>query len=126
MSDLPRLLLCSFDVIPGPSGSSRRLTEYLKALPDRFSVVVLSVKTPDHSHIEKYEGARLLRVPVGAGDLASRIQGLTRELQAAVAIDDRTHRTAGESTRQFERHEQVHIRGRAEPVDVYALPLSAA
>ncbi|MFL5343223.1 MAG: glycosyltransferase, partial [Hyalangium sp.] len=81
MSDLPRLLLCSFDVIPGPSGSSRRLTEYLKALPDRFSVVVLSAKTPDHSHIEKYQGARLLRVPVGSGDLVSRIQTFERAVR---------------------------------------------
>jgi glycosyltransferase involved in cell wall biosynthesis len=81
LSDLPRLLLCSFDVIPGPSGSSRRLTEYLKALPDRFSVVVLSAKTPDHSHIEKYQGARLLRVPVGAGNLASRIQAFERAVK---------------------------------------------
>jgi glycosyltransferase involved in cell wall biosynthesis len=81
LSDLPRLLLCSFDVIPGPSGSSRRLTEYLKALPDRFSVVVLSAKTPDHSHIEKYQGARLLRVPVGSGDLVSRIQTFERAVR---------------------------------------------
>lgn len=81
MSDLPRLLLCSFDVIPGPSGASRRLTEYLKALPDRFNVVVLSVKTPDHSHIEKYQGARLLRVPVGSGDLASRILAFERAVR---------------------------------------------
>ncbi len=88
MSDLPRLLLCSFDVIPGPSGSSRRLTEYLKALPDRFSVVVLSAKTPDHSHIEKYQGARLLRVPVGAGDLASRIQAFERAVKRQLDSED--------------------------------------
>jgi class 3 adenylate cyclase len=70
---------------------------------------------------------RLVYTAVGdVVNLASRIQGLTRELQAAVAIDDRTHRTAGEPASRFERHEQVHIRGRAEPVDVYALPLSAA
>ena len=81
MSDLPRLLLCSFDVLPSPSGSSRRLTEYLKALPDRFTVVVLSAKTPDHSHIEKYQGARLLRVPVGSGDLVSRIQAFERAVR---------------------------------------------
>ncbi len=88
MSDLPRLLLCSFDVIPGPSGSSRRVTEYLKALPDRFSVVVLSVKTPDHSHIEKYEGARLLRVPVGSGDLASRIQTFERAVRRQLESEE--------------------------------------
>jgi glycosyltransferase involved in cell wall biosynthesis len=90
LSDLPRLLLCSFDVIPGPSGSSRRLTEYLKALPDRFSVVVLSAKTPDHSHIEKYQGARLLRVPVGSGDLASRIQTFERAVRRQLESEEYT------------------------------------
>ena len=59
-------------------------------------------------------------------NLASRIQGLTRELHAAVAIDARTHRTAGEPAARFERHERVRIRGRAEPVDVYSLPSAAA
>ncbi|WP_095961585.1 glycosyltransferase family 4 protein [Corallococcus macrosporus] len=74
--------------MPGPSGSSRRLTEYLKALPDRFSVVVLSAKTPDHSHIEKYQGARLLRVPVGSGDLASRIQAFERAVRRQLESED--------------------------------------
>jgi adenylate cyclase len=59
-------------------------------------------------------------------NLASRIQGLTRELHAAVAIDACTHRTAGEWAARFERHERVRIRGRAEPVDVYSLPSAAA
>jgi glycosyltransferase involved in cell wall biosynthesis len=88
LSDLPRLLLCSFDVIPGPSGSARRLTEYLKALPDRFTVVVLSAKTPDHSHIEKYQGARLLRVPVGSGDLVSRIQAFERAVRRQLESEE--------------------------------------
>ncbi len=64
------------------------MTEYLKALPDRFSVVVLSVKTPDHSHIEKYEGARLLRVPVGSGDLASRIQAFERAVRRQLESEE--------------------------------------
>ena len=59
-------------------------------------------------------------------NLASRIQGLTRELQAAVAIDARTHRTAGDTAARFERHRRVRIRGRAEPVDIYALPIATA
>jgi class 3 adenylate cyclase len=59
-------------------------------------------------------------------NLASRIERLTRELEAAVAIDALTHRTAGDSAARFERHERVRIRGRAEPVDVYSLPLAAA
>jgi glycosyltransferase involved in cell wall biosynthesis len=67
--------------VPGPNGWSRRLTEYVKALSSRFQVVVLSVKTPDHTHIERFQGARLLRVPVGAGDLASRIQAFDRAVR---------------------------------------------
>jgi adenylate cyclase len=59
-------------------------------------------------------------------NLASRLERLTRELHAAVAIDARTHRTAGDSAACFRLHEQVLIRGRAEPVDVYSLPLAAA
>jgi class 3 adenylate cyclase len=58
-------------------------------------------------------------------NLASRLERLTRDLHAAVAIDARTHRTAAESAASFRRHEQVLIRGRVEPVDVYALPLAA-
>lgn len=70
---------------------------------------------------------RLVYTAVGdVVNLASRIQGLTRELQAAVAIDARTHRTAGDSAARFERHERIRIRGRAEPVDVYSLPAAAA
>jgi adenylate cyclase len=59
-------------------------------------------------------------------NLASRLQGLTRTLHAAVAIDARTHRTAGDSAAPFRRHERVRLRGRAEPVDVYSLPATAA
>jgi adenylate cyclase len=57
-------------------------------------------------------------------NLASRMERLTRDLHAAVAIDARTHRTAGDSAARFQHHERVTIRGRAEPVDVYSLPLA--
>jgi class 3 adenylate cyclase len=70
---------------------------------------------------------RLVYTAVGdVVNLASRIQDLTRDLQTAVAIDARTHRNAGESAARFKRHEKLRIRGRAEPVDVYALPAVAA
>ncbi|MDP1821781.1 MAG: glycosyltransferase [Archangium sp.] len=81
MSDLPRLLLCCFDVIPAPTAISRRVTEYLKGLSERYQVVTLTVKTPDHTHIERYHGARLLRVPVGSGDLAARVQAFDRAVR---------------------------------------------
>lgn len=88
MSDLPRLLLCSFDVVPGPTGSSRRLTEYLRGLADHFHVVVLTVKTPDHPHIEKVHGARLLRVPVGNGDLGARVQAFDRAVRRQIDSEE--------------------------------------
>ena len=59
-------------------------------------------------------------------NLASRIQGLTRDLQATVAIDARTYRTAGGAAARFTRHERVRIRGRAKPVEVYSLPAAGA
>lgn len=88
MSDLPRILLCSFDVIPGPSSNSRRVTEYVKGLSDRFQVVVLSVKTSEHSHIERYHGARLLRVPVGVGDLGSRLMAFDRAVRRQLESEE--------------------------------------
>ncbi len=70
---------------------------------------------------------RLVYTAVGdVVNLASRIERLTRELEAAVAIDAHTHHRAGEAAVRFQRHERVMIRGRAEPVDVYTLPLAAA
>jgi glycosyltransferase involved in cell wall biosynthesis len=88
VSELPRLLFCCFEVVPGPNAISRRLTEYIKGLSERFQVVVLSVKTPDHPHIERYHGARLLRVPVGSGDLPSRSQAFERAVRRQLESED--------------------------------------
>ena len=81
VSDAPRILFCCFDVVPGPHPLSRRLGEYLKGLGDRFQTVVLSRKDADHSHIERYQGARLLRVPVGTGDISSQLQMFDRAVR---------------------------------------------
>jgi adenylate cyclase len=57
-------------------------------------------------------------------NLAARLQSMTRELNAAVAIDDTTFRRAGrEVCAQFVRHADLAIRGRAQPETVHALPL---
>ncbi|HEY8206081.1 MAG TPA: glycosyltransferase [Myxococcaceae bacterium] len=81
-------MLCAFDVVPAPTGTSRRVTDYLKALNGRFSVVAMTAKTPDVSHIERYQGARLLRVPVGAGDLVSKVQTFERAVRRQLESEE--------------------------------------
>jgi class 3 adenylate cyclase len=56
-------------------------------------------------------------------NLAARLQSLTRELQAAVAIDDSTFRCATGACTDFDRHADLPIRGRLRPETVHALPL---
>ena len=58
-------------------------------------------------------------------NLAARLQALTRELDAAIAIDAATWRAGGEPE-DFTHRGAVAIRGRSELEDVYALPLSLA
>jgi class 3 adenylate cyclase len=49
-------------------------------------------------------------------NIAARLQSQTRDLDAAVAIDDTTFRRAGRETcTAFVRHADLAIRGRAQP-----------
>ncbi len=57
-------------------------------------------------------------------NLAARLQALTRELGASIAIDAATQRAAGWVCSGFVRHEGVPIRGRSERQEVFALPLA--
>jgi adenylate cyclase len=69
---------------------------------------------------------RLIWSAIGdTSNLAARLQGLTRELNAAVAIDSTTRINAGNVTDDFERHDNMPIRGRRQTADIYSLPLSA-
>ena len=69
---------------------------------------------------------RLIYTAVGdTVNLASRIQGLTRELGAAVAIDAVTYAAAGDAAAGFAPRRGVNVRGRAEAVDLWVLPLEA-
>ncbi len=57
-------------------------------------------------------------------NLASRLQSLTRELGAAIAIDAPTREAAGYVCGDFVRHADLAIRGRTGRFDVFALPLA--
>jgi class 3 adenylate cyclase len=69
---------------------------------------------------------RLIWSAIGdTSNLAARLQGLTRELNAAVVIDSTTRTNAGSIADDFERHDSMPIRGRRQNENVYALPLRA-
>jgi class 3 adenylate cyclase len=68
---------------------------------------------------------RLIWTAIGdTTNLAARLQGLTRELDAAILIDAATMRNAGDAASDFERRERVTIRGRRQTEDVYVLLLT--
>jgi glycosyltransferase involved in cell wall biosynthesis len=75
-------------VVPAPTGTSGRVLEYVRALSQRFEVVVLSIKPPHLTHLEKLHGARLLRVPVGSGDFASRLQAFDRAVRRQLESEE--------------------------------------
>jgi len=67
---------------------------------------------------------RLIWSAVGSTtNLAARLQSMTRELGASIALDERTRERAGYMCTDFARHEGLAIRGRTERFDVFALSL---
>ncbi len=76
-----KVLLVSFDYVPSPSGMSCWVSEEIKRLADYYQLDVLSLKNEDLSHIERFHGARLLRVPVGTGPFLEQIKTFQRALK---------------------------------------------
>jgi adenylate cyclase len=59
-------------------------------------------------------------------NLAARLQALTRTIDASMVVDAVTWSRAGPARAGFVARPATAIRGRSEPIDVYALPLGAA
>lgn len=57
-------------------------------------------------------------------NLAARLQQLTRDLDASIVIDDTTYWAARLNNPRWKHFPATVIRGRSEPVDLYALDLS--
>jgi class 3 adenylate cyclase len=61
-----------------------------------------------------------------ATNLASRLQSMTRDLDAAVIIDSRTHALAGEWSDRLRPRPGIQVKGRRRTEDIYVLPRPVA
>jgi class 3 adenylate cyclase len=68
---------------------------------------------------------RIWSVVGNTTNLAARLQVLTRDLDAAIAVDAATRQRARAACTGFQLHPAQRIRGRSDPIDVFALPLAA-
>ena len=59
-------------------------------------------------------------------NLAARLQSLTRDLDAALVIDQATWEKAQPTAAGFEKRPEVPIRGRRETQDLYVLAMPAS
>jgi glycosyltransferase involved in cell wall biosynthesis len=75
-----KILYTTFQEIPSPVGLSCWVEEELKELARHYTVDVLSLKSEDLSHIERFHGVRLLRVPVGSGPFLSKVKAFQRAI----------------------------------------------
>ncbi len=88
MAEPRKILIVSFEHLPGESSASTRLTELIRALGPAFTVDVLTAKIEGAAHVERYHGARLLRVPMTGRDLPERVQTFERAVRRQVESDD--------------------------------------
>jgi adenylate cyclase len=66
---------------------------------------------------------RLIWTVIGnTTNLAARLQSLTRDLDASIAVDATTWERAGDVGTTFVHHADVAIRGRSQRQDVYVIP----
>src|SRR5579872_1955237 len=78
---MARILVCSFSMLPSPDRHGVQLENVCKALGPRHIVDVLTVRGFEQLSVERTHRARILRVPVGNGDLATRVDTFRRALK---------------------------------------------
>jgi glycosyltransferase involved in cell wall biosynthesis len=83
-----RVLYASFEYIPTFSGKACWSAEETRHLSTRYDMDVLSLKSDDLSHIERFGGARLLRVPVGTGPFLPQVQAFQRALKRQLESEE--------------------------------------
>jgi class 3 adenylate cyclase len=97
--------------------------EITTSLPDEISVGIGIATGP--AFVGNIQSAdRLIWSAIGnTTNLAARLQALTRDLEASIAIDSSTRERAGYVCADFEEHSEIPIRGRSDRRQVFTLPL---
>lgn len=100
--------------------------DIVSSMPDELGVGI-GIAT-GRVHVGNIRAAdRMIWTVIGdTANLASRLQGLTRELDASIAVDDVTRQRAGDVAAGFEDHPAIQIRGRRGRCDVWTLPAPTA
>lgn len=88
MGEKPRALLCAFAVVPSTSAVSRRIDATLKTLQPQYAVDILVEKAASQPHVERYQGAKLLRVPLKAATLLGQSSDLSRAIRRQLSSED--------------------------------------
>lgn len=76
-----RVLVVSYSVVPAATRQGVCLESLLKALAPRFEVDVLTVRSAEMGYVERYRRSRMLRVPVGGGSHAERVEAFRRAIR---------------------------------------------
>jgi glycosyltransferase involved in cell wall biosynthesis len=79
---VPRILVTGFCAFPGPDRAGVQLRHVVRALLRSHQVDVLTVRRGDQAYVERWSGARLLRVPIAeAAAVGVRVEAFRRALR---------------------------------------------
>ncbi len=78
---LDRVLYCSFQVLPSRTSLGIRAENYLQSIALCTELDVMTIKPSNFSPVEQFQGAQLLRIPVGEGQLPARVYAFERALR---------------------------------------------
>jgi len=81
---MPRVLLAGFCTVPDANRAGVQIPHALRALAERYTVEVLTVREGDRAYVEHFRKTRMLRVPVPRGSLRERIETYQRALRRQV------------------------------------------
>src|SRR5687767_9496307 len=81
---MARVLVVSFSVVPGPDRHGVQILHILRALANRFTVDVLTLRVGDLAYVERFHKTRMLRVPIPDAPLGEQVDAFRRALKRQV------------------------------------------